>query len=84
MVAEKYKLITRNCSMFHFYTLRQRPKGSGFLAFTGGIEMEHWSKIGSNNEENSTETNNPRFPCSNKINSKQIQYTNFVTLQMQN
>ena len=45
--------------MFHFYTLWQRPKGSGFLAFTGGIEMEHWSKIGSNNGENSTETNNP-------------------------
>ena len=37
--------------MFHFYTLWQLPKGSGFLAFTGGIEMEHWAKIGSNNGE---------------------------------
>ena len=28
--------------MFHFYTF-------GFLTFSGGIEMEHWAKMGKQN-----------------------------------
>ena len=32
--------------MFHFYTPRKRQKTLGFLAFSGGIEMEHWATMG--------------------------------------
>ena len=32
--------------MFHFYTPGKRIKTKGFLTFSGGIEMEHWPKMG--------------------------------------
>ena len=32
--------------MSHFYTLWKRQKTTGFLTFSGGIEMWHWSKMG--------------------------------------
>ena len=31
-------------SMFHFYTPWKRQSTSGFLTFSGGIEMKHWVK----------------------------------------
>ena len=31
--------------MFYFYTPWKRQQTKGFLAFSGGIEMEHWAKI---------------------------------------
>ena len=30
----------------HFYTPRKRQKIKGFLTFSGGIEMLHWTKMG--------------------------------------
>ena len=33
-------------SVFHYYTLWERQKTSGFLTFSGGIEMEHWTWYG--------------------------------------
>ena len=32
--------------MFSFYTPRKRQKIKGFLKFSGGIEMDHWIKMG--------------------------------------
>ena len=32
--------------VFHFYTPWKRQKTSGFLTFSGGIEMEHWRQNG--------------------------------------
>ena len=32
--------------MFHFYILWKHQKTSGFLMFSGGIEVEHWLKMG--------------------------------------
>ena len=32
--------------MFHFYTPSKYQKTSGFLIFSGGIEVENWLKIG--------------------------------------
>ena len=32
--------------VFHFYTPWKRHKIKGFLMISGGIEMEHWSKMG--------------------------------------
>ena len=32
--------------MSHFYTLRKRQKNIGFLAFSGGIEIWHWTIMG--------------------------------------
>ena len=31
--------------MFHFYNPWKRQKTYGFLKFSGGIEMEHWTKM---------------------------------------
>ena len=31
--------------MFQFYTPRKREKTKGLLAFSGGIELEHWVKM---------------------------------------
>ena len=35
-----------NPFMSHFYTPWKLQKTKGFLTFSGGIEMEHWSKMG--------------------------------------
>ena len=32
--------------MFHFYTPENVIKNFGFLTFSEGIEMEHWTKMG--------------------------------------
>ena len=32
--------------MFHFYISWKHQKTGGFLMFLGGIEVEHWLKIG--------------------------------------
>ena len=32
--------------MFHFYTPWKHQKAKDFLMFSGGIEMEHWLKMG--------------------------------------
>ena len=37
---------TQISPMFHFYTPWKRKKTKSFLTFLGGIEMEHWVKIG--------------------------------------
>ena len=34
--------------MFYFYTLWKRQKTFGFLAFSGGIDMKHQTKMFSN------------------------------------
>ena len=31
--------------MFHFYIPWKRQKTKGFLTFSGGIEMKHWTKM---------------------------------------
>ena len=31
--------------MLHFYTSRKRQKTSGFLGFSGDLEMEQWLKM---------------------------------------
>ena len=33
--------------MLHFYTPWKRQKIKDFLTFPGGVEMEHWVKMGS-------------------------------------
>ena len=38
-------LLTHFSTMFHFYTPWKRQKTFGFLAFSGGIEMEHSVKM---------------------------------------
>ena len=32
--------------MFHFYTPWKRYKTKGFLTFSGGTEIDHWTKMG--------------------------------------
>ena len=32
--------------MFHFFTPENAKKIFGFLTISGGVEMEHWIKIG--------------------------------------
>ena len=32
--------------MFHFHTSWKRQKSFNFLTFSGGVEMEHWAKLG--------------------------------------
>ena len=39
-------MLTHFSSVSHFYTLWKRQKTFGFLAFSGGIEMWHWTKMG--------------------------------------
>ena len=34
--------------MFYFYAPWKSQKTFGFLVFSGGIEMEHWVKMGCN------------------------------------
>ena len=44
--SQNWKQILTNFSpMFHFYSPWKRHKTFGFLTFSGGIEMEHWSKM---------------------------------------
>ena len=38
--------LTHFSPMPHFYTPWKRQKTYGFLTFSGGIEMWHWTKIG--------------------------------------
>ena len=38
--------LTKFSPTFHFYTPRKRHKIFGFLAFSGGIEMEHCAEMG--------------------------------------
>ena len=38
--------LTHFSPMSHFYTPWKRQKTCGFLTFSGGIEMWHWTKIG--------------------------------------
>ena len=40
------KLLTHFSPVSHFYTLWKRQKTFGFLTFSGGIEMWHWTKMG--------------------------------------
>ena len=32
--------------IFHFYTPKKRQKTKGYLKFFGGIEVDHWAKVG--------------------------------------
>ena len=32
--------------VFHLYNPRKCQKFSGFLIFSGGLEMEHWREVG--------------------------------------
>ena len=41
-----YELLTYFKSMLHLSTPWKSQKISGFLTFSGGIEMEHWLKMG--------------------------------------
>ena len=72
--------------MFHFYIPCKRPKTSGFMAFTGGIEMIHPAKIGSNNAENLSEMNNPRFLCTNTnaipSKTKECEFRHFIDTKL--
>ena len=38
--------VTHCSPVSHFYTLWKRQKTFGFLTFSGGIEMWHWTKMG--------------------------------------
>ena len=38
--------LTHFQTMFHFYTPWKHQKTSGFLTFSGSIEVEHWLKMG--------------------------------------
>ena len=38
--------LTHFSPMSHFYTTWKRQKTIGFLTFSGGIEMWHWTKMG--------------------------------------
>ena len=38
--------LTHFSPMSHFYTPWKRQKTIGFLTFSGGIEMGHWTKMG--------------------------------------
>ena len=38
--------LTHFSTIFHFYTPWKRQKTKGFLTLSGGIEMEHWTKMG--------------------------------------
>ena len=37
--------------MFHSYNPWKRQKTNGFVTFSRGIEMEHWSKLAKQNEK---------------------------------
>ena len=39
-------LLTHFSPVFQFYTRWKSQKTKGFLTFSGGIEMEHWAKMG--------------------------------------
>ena len=40
-----YKPLTHFSPMSHFYTSWKRQKTIGFLRFSGGLEMWHWTKM---------------------------------------
>ena len=42
----KWATLTHFQTMFHFYTSLKNHKTLGFLTFSGGIEVEHWLKMG--------------------------------------
>ena len=42
----KSHALTHFSPVSHFYTPWKRQKAKGFLAFSGGIEMWHWTKMG--------------------------------------
>ena len=44
MGLSQYKL-THFSPVSHFYTPWKRQKTKGFLTFSGGIEMWHWTKV---------------------------------------
>ena len=47
VVAEAYVTWLNNFTpVSHFYTPWKRQKNYGFLTFSGGIEMWHWTKMG--------------------------------------
>ena len=39
-------ILTHFSPVSHFYTPWKRQKTFGFLMFSGGIEMWHWTKMG--------------------------------------
>ena len=41
-----FQFLTHFSPEFHFYTPWKRKKTSHSLKFSGGMEMEHWSKMG--------------------------------------
>ena len=42
----RLRTLTHFQPTFHFYTPRKYQKTYGFLMFSGGIEVEHWLKMG--------------------------------------
>ena len=44
--SNKDQVINLFWTNFHFYTPWKHEKASGFRMFLGGIEVEHWLKIG--------------------------------------
>ena len=40
------RLLTHFSPVSHFYTRSKRQKTKGFMTFSGGIEMWHWTKMG--------------------------------------
>ena len=43
---EKWKNLTKFRPMSPFYTPLKHQKTFGFLVFSGGIKLEHWSEMG--------------------------------------
>ena len=43
---QKKPILTHFSPVSHFYTKWKRQKTKGFLTFSGGIEMWHWTKMG--------------------------------------
>ena len=41
-----FKALTHSQPIFHFYSPWKQQKTGGFLMFSGGIEVEHWLKMG--------------------------------------
>ena len=45
-ILERKNTFTHFSPVPHFYTPWKRQKAFGFLTFSGGIEMWHWTKMG--------------------------------------
>ena len=41
-----WQSINKHCQMLHFYIPLQREEIFGFLTNSGGIEMQHYTKMG--------------------------------------